>query len=206
MEESLTIVIIGIDEWEKFTKNFLDTIYTNTPESKITLVDNGSKEKYPESDKYLLLRSENILSYPAAINFGMASSTTMNNSDWYLISNNDVILTKNIKDNFSLLNKNAVNGFYIHTVEGKPYISSWAILLHKSLWFKVGYFDERFTPMYLEDAEYSFRAQSLGYSLNNIDREVFGIRHLAKDRAAIKESHKGAWERNYNLVRSLYNL
>ncbi len=48
-------------------------------------------------------------------------------------------------------------------VKDVDYISGASIITRKTLWDKVGGFDERFSPCYYEDTDYAFTVRSLGY-------------------------------------------
>ena len=49
------------------------------------------------------------------------------------------------------------------TLEDKPYLVGFALLIRRSIWDKVGELDERFTPGNFEDNDYGFRVMEAGY-------------------------------------------
>lgn len=50
-----------------------------------------------------------------------------------------------------------------------PYVAGWCVIAHKSLWRKVGPWDERFIPCDYEDMDLSFMAQKMGFPLVKLD-------------------------------------
>jgi len=43
----LSIIIVGINQWEQYTKKLVEQIRKHEPYVEIIMVDNGSAEPYP---------------------------------------------------------------------------------------------------------------------------------------------------------------
>ena len=66
-------------------------------------------------------------------------------------------------------NREAPEFNYVKDVD---YISGAALMIRKSLWDKVGGFDERFVPAYCEDSDFCFTARKEGYRVTYIPTSV----------------------------------
>jgi GT2 family glycosyltransferase len=192
---SVSCVIVGLNEWERFTLPFLNSIYRNDPALDVIVVDNGSDTTYPAIDKGLLIRSDEKLSYAGGINLGMKAAT----SDWVMVANNDVLIHKPVSERIEALDPDELHGFYLVSKElpglfDWDYLSGWCLIAHKRLWDAVGDFDENCKPMYFEDADYSVRAARAGFGLRLHDRNEWGIVHLEdsrhKERREYMDQHK----------------
>jgi len=190
---STAVVIIGIGDWEKYTLPCINSIMACEPRADIIVIDNGSEPAYPRNiDVY---RLDETLCYAGAINVGIDIAEERNN-DWLLLCNNDVVFNKPFVEFIEMQHPEMLYGFYLHEIDGRQYLSSWAMFLHKTIWNKVGMFDESFKPLGYEDADYCFRAVDMGDRLCGLIREGFGIRHRSsgtklphKNLEYLKEKH-----------------
>jgi len=202
---NLCFVIIGINEWEEFTLPFLSSIAKHEPTAKVVLVDNGSIPAYPEHPTVTKkVRSEKIIPFPSALNIGIQTALGFERIEWILPVNNDVIVEHPLNED--LLKASSLNGFCIRGISEHSFLSSWALVGSPELWKTVGNFDEHFAPMYYEDADYSLRAVAAGFPLNLIDRKLFGLAHLEKDRKTIKNSQLEAWTNNKQYLQKKHSL
>lgn len=201
----INFVIIGIGEWEKYTKPLIDSIQKYEPDCGIVLVDNGSPEPYPITEGVKIIRFCKTISYPAGINAGMADP-----ADWNIVINNDVIIKRHFTDDLLKLDPLKLYGFWTHEIFGEKYLSSWAYLLSRDVWNWVGGFDEAFTPMWLEDADYCIRLRRAGLEQVELDREEWGIIHLAQergqDRKQFMDKHAVSIERNEKYLRRKHGI
>lgn len=180
---SVSCVIVGLNEWERFTKPLLDSIYRNDPDLNVVCVDNGSDTPYPPIEKGMLIRSVERKPYAGGINIGMKAVI----DDWVMVVNNDVLINKPVSQRIEALSPNELHGFYLYHKDAQglfdwDYLSGWCLIFHKRLWDSVGDFDENCKPMYFEDADFSVRAFRAGYRLNLHDRNDWGIVHLEDSR------------------------
>ena len=67
-------IIVGLNEWDKFTLPMLNSAKKNDPELKLYLVDNGSAQPYPQVSGVNLIRNKQKDSYAAGLNLGIKSA------------------------------------------------------------------------------------------------------------------------------------
>lgn len=197
----VTVVIIGIDQWEQYTRPLIASIRKHEPNVSVVLVDNGSKQPYPAGD-YELVRLDKTVSYAEAINAGMPSY------GWAVVLNNDVLISKPFVKQIEDLPTFKLYGFYVHEIFKRKYLSGWALFISEEVRQVVGEFDKEFRPMYLEDADYSFRCCDVGYYLHLLDREIWGFKHLERggERRVLSEKHAKDIERNRIYLKGKHGL
>ena len=197
------IIIIGVNEWERYTLPMLDSIRSNDTGLDIILVDNGSAPAYPEST----IRLDKTVSYAEALNTGLLAA---GQRDWYIVSNNDVLINKAISPRVVDLRQGLLYGFWTHDFAGRPYLSGWCLMISKYVLRTVGYFDAELKPMWFEDADYSIRADAAGVLLCQLDRDDWGVKHLEDERMPERKSyiHENivARKRNRDYVRGKHGL
>lgn len=180
---TVTAIIVGLNEWERYTLPAIMSIQAVDPAMNITVVDNGSVPEYPQVPGVQMVRTPSKRSYAGGINWGMQEAPQ---SDWYVILNNDIIISKPMSARIEQLDPRRLYGF--HHVPAQDifftwdYMAGWAYILHVSLLFEVGWFDEKCAPMYFEDADYCKRVQDKGFKMQVEDRDDWGILHLEGER------------------------
>lgn len=178
-------IVVGLNEWERYTKPCLESIKRTNPDFIVTCVDNGSDVPYPNYPGVGYVRSQCKRSYAGGINLGLKWGEP---ADWYMILNNDIIFHENLYCHFAGLNNTKLYGFkkWKAGTAGMPteYLAGWALLLSRRLWRVLGDFDELCAPMWFEDADYSIRALKEGIELVELDRKEWGIQHLEDERMA----------------------
>jgi GT2 family glycosyltransferase len=199
----ITAVIVGVGEWERYTRPMLDSIVRFMPSMRVVLVDNGSN--YPDSDGVLTVRTEQVVSYPEALNIGIEAAGY---SDWYLILNNDILIEKPFTvDGFD---RHSLYGFITYNFRRWQYLAGWAIFISSDAIHDIGLFDPELKPMWFEDADYCIRAQKAGYKLVTLDRKEVGIRHFedenAKERRSYMNKNMVARRRNRHYVECKHGL
>lgn len=187
----ITAVIVGVNEWGRFTKPCIESLKRNSPEVNIVVVDNGSNPAYPVD----AIRLDKTVSYAEAINAGLRRCE----ADWCIVTNNDVIFNESLQQ-IEELDPLNLYGFWEHETKGKKWLSGWCFLISREVREEVGLFDEEFKPMWFEDADYSIRASANGFGTVNLDRDKFGIQHLAmnrsKERLMYLAEHDAAYKKN----------
>ena len=175
-------IIVGIDQWEKYTKPAIESLIEMEPQTEIVVVDNISNPPYPEVPGVTMLRPDKRLGYAAALNYGAQHGAK--HHDWLFFLNNDILFHKPFIDRFSeYSDDNTIYGFWTHEIDnGNPmkYLPSWAMLIHSNLFYSLGMFDDTYVPMGYEDADICIRATRAGAELKELDRFDFGIEHLPR--------------------------
>jgi len=177
--DNVAVVIVGVDQWERFTLPLLVSIKGNERYVPVFCVDNGSKEPYPKWGGVSIIRSNEIMGYAAGINFGIRFALEQVDAEWFVVLNNDVLVKKPFVENLLALDPKNLYGFYTwKDLFDWDYLSSWCLFISKNIWDQIGQFDEAFYPMYFEDADYSKRVLDAGYDLICLEREEWGFYHL----------------------------
>lgn len=203
MTQMVSAVVVGVDNWKRYTKPLLDSMRLHNPNISIVCVDNGSN--YPDYDGMTMIRTTKVVCYAKALNIGLRAC---NSSDWYLILNNDILIEKPFKvEDFD---PKCLYGFGLHTLHRFKYLVGFAVFIPYGALTNVGYYDEEFKPLWFEDADYSIRAQKAGYKLIALDRKEFGIYHFEDEnmdeRLSYKTKNMLAYKRNKLYVERKHGL
>ena len=177
-----SIIVVGRNDWDKYTKPFLDSLREHEPDVECIVVDVASDPPYLYAllDDYTgLARFADNVSYAESLNYGALQA---DDPDWYVFVNNDVLFHKPFVLDLDLLSPSKLHGFHIHDFHGWDYLSGWCLIISKKVWEKIGKFDEALFPMWFEDADYSIRCKEAKVALNLLDREVWGFQHLEEER------------------------
>ena len=190
-KNSVTCIVVGLNEWDRYTKPMLESARANDPDLNLVLVDNGSDVHYPKMEGVTLLRSGMRRSYAGGINFGMNWAP---DSDWYMVINNDTLIHKPISHRVEQLQQNALYGFYLEPKNKTAlflwdYLCGWCLIASKAVLSVIGEFDEKCAPMWFEDADYSARALKAGFTLEVLDREDWGLQHLEDERKVERKAY-----------------
>ncbi len=165
-------IIIGVGQWESYTHPMLKSMVRHQPNARIILVDNG--DRYPKEYRGVeILKTDKVLDYSAAINVGL---NALNNEDWVLIINNDVLCRAPYVDHLQKLKTDTMYGNNLHYdfklfhhKHIAPFTDGWIIAIPREIIDSVGMFDTEFKIACAEDADYCFRAASLGYGVEETD-------------------------------------
>jgi len=159
-------------------------------------VPNTLQKSHKKLPKYTTLISHgNIGGYSGGMNAGMKKAFG-SGADWVVILNDDMMIEKNALEKFTEL-LNTLKPSLIGTIGGyldswrwttvqvshpseiplghTHYISGTCMAIHRDIFKKVGYFDERYF-LYYEDADYSVRVARKGYPLKLVS--IPGIIHI----------------------------
>lgn len=150
------IVMVGMDQWEKFTLPAIQSFQRHEPQANIVVVDHG-KRPYPGLDGVEIVRLEKPVCYAKALNIGISRKK----ADWYFITNNDVVC--NGKFLPEALDESVIYADKVYRHNGEAWFDNCFVLVSNKVWWEVGGFDEAFLMAAFEDADFSFRAQELGY-------------------------------------------
>ena len=155
----ITVVMVGLDGWDTYTKPAIDSIFKYEPDIEIVVIDCG-KEQYPYCPEVTKIRIENSLSYAHAMNIGAMQCPQ---GDWFLFINNDVLCTGKFSELISEANKNILYGRQIIKENDMIWFGLWIALVSKDIYSDVGMWDEKFLVCGFEDADYCVRAKEKGY-------------------------------------------
>lgn len=191
-KNSYSILIPSYNGLELLKKHLPDVIEHSTNLTRLIVVDNGSSDgtfeyltaKYP--DIILCIRNEKNLFFPIAVNQGFRKAKT----DLVVLLNNDVHSQKgylapalNHFDNeniFAVTLNETTSSWPMVSFKGKlnftrgedkskARYSCWAsggsAIFRKSIWDKLGGFDEIYSPGYWEDIDIGYRAWKSGYTI-----------------------------------------
>lgn len=178
----LSIIVIGVNKWKQYTRPLLNNLLEYKPQDYLLCVDGGSSPAYPKIEGVFGIRVKKTLSYAANMNIGIKEAPT---SDWYMVLNNDVIVSKDFRPAVEKMQEDTLYGFVMHVNEALlkiSYMSTWGMFISSKVIEDIGLFDEKFAPMYFEDADYCLRAIGAGYKMSVLDRAELGIYHIEDER------------------------
>lgn len=224
-----SIVITTYNHLEDCLKPCINSIikYTNLSDTEVIISAGGCKEDTKEYVKSLgipfkLVWEEKGLGYTKAINAGIKEAIgeylILLADDTLILANNWIdLLVKPFSDS-----KVGITGpvkFYLNCGGRKEGIASWCTMIKKSVFDKIGLFDEVFSPFSCEDIEFSFRAVKNGYKLVQVPTDKacaflkekpimdFPIYHKGSATTNIdKEKKKKLDIRNMGIIRSKYGI
>jgi len=181
------IVVVGWDNFE-LTRRCFDSILVKVPRYQIIYVDNGS-ERSGLLDLVRDYPAVNVITLPfnhgfvRGVNLGLACAL-FSKAPYMLLLNNDAAAPEGDRTWLERLCEafaddavgaagcvtDRVFGFQRREKSGNgvteaPVLIAFALMLRKSAFQKVGFFDERFTPGNFEDFDYSVRLRRAGYTL-----------------------------------------
>ncbi len=167
---TLAAIIVGIDGWEEYTLPLVESIRHNEPLCEMVIVDNESKERYPQ---YLQMgpplgvgfcytsRTERLC-YSAAINHGKAWISDA--ADWIIVLSNDVLCTGPFVHMLEAQG-DVVAGPQLWHEHGLAWIVGWCVCIPRKVWDAVGGWDENYIMSSWEDVDFSVSANEKGYPL-----------------------------------------
>jgi GT2 family glycosyltransferase len=183
--------------------------FTSSKTDQIVVVDNGSTDMTPLilfehgkhfRDKLLTLRNPTNEGFAKATNAGIRVSQ----GDVILLLNNDVqiqrIFQRQIVDALAENPKRIVCGRLVDWKAGWnqfqdlviPYAEAWCLGFTRAALADIGYLDERFSPAYYEDVDWSYRAVQKGYEIMQLK---LPITHLGGGSAGQLDAPIGLTER-----------
>lgn len=159
----ISVVIVGIDGWEEYTRPLINGIWAYHPDMEVVVVDNASNTPYPKAEH--IQRVDQRISYASAINYGIRRSS----GEWILSLNNDVLCKGAFAHLIDGLDKNTIYSRQIITEQGHTWFGNWLCLVSRIVHEKIGGFDPEFAVCGFEDADYSVRGWKLSIPTKPID-------------------------------------
>lgn len=192
MAQTIDIIIPSYNGKHLLQKHLPDTV-TNSPEAEnIIVVDDGSCDgtaEYVQKNfpSVIFLHHKNNLGFTKSVNLGVSASK----ADFIVLLNNDVSPQKDylksaikhfIDDELFAVTFNEKNSSWpevawengkLQFTRGEDktalHVSAWASggssIIRRSLWDKVGGFDEVYSPAYWEDIDLGWRAWKMGFKI-----------------------------------------
>ena len=156
---NVAVIIVGINQWMKYTHPLMESIKEHEPSAKIVLVDNGSEIHYPFST----VRFDKPVCYSAAINAGM--DFLKDYADWTIILNNDVKCLGPFVDTLEWMHRGTLYGNQLITFKDLRWLGLWLFVISREVREAVGKFDEKFEVCGFDDADFCFRAAAAGFEI-----------------------------------------
>ena len=171
---TIAAIIVGIDNWHKYTLPLIKSIQQHEPDCDIVVIDNASETPYPETliedDGFLVIRTERFC-YSEAINTGHAGCGLhrISGHDWYIVLSNDVLCTGPFADVLAGYGDDEVVGPLLKEVQlGKttfPYLEGWCVCTSARMWKLTNGWDSKFVGSSWEDVSHSTDARLNGGTL-----------------------------------------
>lgn len=166
----LSVIIVGINGWEQYTRPLITDIWGYHPDVEICVIDNASDEPYPVKGDHVYRLNKRVC-YSEAINIGIQHTT----QPWILSLNNDVRCDAPFLHLIEPLDAGHIYSRQIITEAGHTWFGNWLLLVDRATNWKIGGFDVNFQVCGFEDADYSVRAKELGIETRPVE---LPFRHL----------------------------
>jgi len=209
MSVSVAAIIVGIENWQRFTLPLIESIHKHEPSCDMIVVDNASTQRYPhakpvavkdlrydKSPDYVLTRTERLC-YSAAINWGYVN--LLGNYDWYIVLSNDVLCTgpfAHVLEGYT--DDNVVGPLLLETpIPGLgmiPYLEGWCMCFSKRAWNAINGFDEGYLMSSFEDVDASQEARKAGFWL--VEDKELAFKHLDQKQRFYLPGYGGSEEHN----------
>jgi len=164
----VAIIIVGIGQWEEYTRPLIDSIRKYEPNIYIIVVDNGNNYPVYYNNVHFII-TKKIVHYSVAINLG--KSLVSDNADWIIVINNDVVCKAPFIKILETMNTKILYGNDVHGMKHPKFksptiwLDGWLYAIPKEIFDAVGEWDENFHIAGFEDADYCFRTYKLGYKI-----------------------------------------
>jgi len=175
------VIIVGIGQWEEYTKPLVLSIKEHEPNATQIIVNNGCRYTSSDIKNSLNVFTCNVwkgldtikpVSYAEAINSGIKRAVNVfsyKTPDWIIITNNDVICNAPFIEYLESLDTNSLYGNKIHTSHKvfkspTPWIDGWIYAIPYNILTHVGLWDKKFKIAGFEDADYCIRAYYKGFT------------------------------------------
>lgn len=177
----ITVIITSFTDFHDYTTPLIHSIQERERGLGILVIDNGSKEPYPQGPGYRVHRFEEPVSWSKMLNTGASLSP----EGWLVILNDDVKCTGHFSHFIRTLDPSL---FYGSEKKVKPsswfgtpvhYLKAWILVITRKLYFEIGGMDEWYTGAAVEDIDFCWTANQKGISFKV---EKFSFRHLEDSR------------------------
>jgi GT2 family glycosyltransferase len=195
------IPVLGIPVLGKFEmlKRMLDTI--DYPVGLLYIVDNGGGLREESIDWPV----ENVHIVDSGYNVGVAASWNLiikanMYEKWWLICNNDIALEAGTLGRLAAKMAEASAPTVTSIAMGNPEkgLNFGAFAVNDAAIDSVGWFDENYHPIYVEDIDWQRRANLLGIEIHTIPSNTFHEGNASwKDDPSLVEQNQKSWDLNH---------
>jgi hypothetical protein len=161
MIEPVSLITVGIGDWERWTLPLINSIRDHEPDVPIIVIANGAEPAYPFTYLARIIHTPRM-SYPAAMNTGIIVAPP---SGYYIVINNDVLCTGSFTEKVIMQGQDVLAGNWLNEKFGRKWIDSWHWCIPVKVWQTIGQFDEEYEICGFEDADYCFRAEKEGFTI-----------------------------------------
>lgn len=158
------VVTAGYGKWEKYTYPLVKSLQRHEPSAEVVVVDNGSSQPYPDTPE--VLRLDKNEPYARAMNVGVETGAP--NWDWLVALNNDVLCSGSFKDILTRAQPGMIIGPQMGHIIHYEFLLGWCICIPRYVWDDIGPFDEDYPRATFEDIDYSYRARTAGYRVEQL--------------------------------------
>ena len=168
----ISLITVGIGDWERWTLPLIDSVRHYEPDVSIVVVDNAADPPYPADERVQIVRTRRT-SYAAAMNTGIGVAPE---SAYYIVINNDVLCTGKFVSKALDQPQHVLAGNWLNRKFGRTWIDGWHWCIPKAVRDVVGKFDDGYRVAGFEDADYCFRAEKKGFLVRQSEQP---FKHLA---------------------------
>jgi len=166
------MVSIGIVAYRgdhDYATPYAESILKHEPGAQVIMVDSESDPPYEQDNRWQVVRVDYN---GAGYNYAKCCNAALDAmvGDWLILSNDDVLCEGQFAHYIEGLKTKYMYGVKLFQnksmIPGKemPQVDGWLMLMHRSLYNRVGRFDQGF-PQWGVDSEYCYRADDMGYMM-----------------------------------------
>lgn len=160
----LAAVIIGHNQYKRWTLPLINSIQEHEPLCHIVLVDNNSDPPYPEHDGVTPAWADNE-SVAKAINAGIYAAGWR---EWYLVLDNDVTCTGPFMHLLDEFDERTIYGAEFKDWRHFKFLIGWCTFFPRLAWSEVGKMDEEYIHWGYQEVDWLWRAEQAGYKQEQI--------------------------------------
>lgn len=190
----ITVCIVGVDYWEKYTRPAIESIQKHEPDVSIIVIDSGSDPPYP--DLPFVMRTKRT-GYAEALNIALLRALGWEKfTSWLLFLNNDVLCTGPFVEQIMRLSNDRLYGIETNShAQMGEWLNGAVLLVSTHIFGEIGGFDEKYEGAGFEDADYSRRVLDIEMKLETLPYLPFTHLH-AMTRLEVSEDYEALKERN----------
>lgn len=161
----LAAIVIGHNQWERWTLPLVKSIQEHEPLCQIVVVDNNSDPAYPKMDGVTLAWADNE-SVAKAINMGVYVAGFR---EWYLVLDNDVTCTGPFMHFLDDMDQYTIYGAEFKEWRYFNFLIGWCTFIPRMAWKMVGKMDESYVHWGYQEVDWLWRAEKAGFEQRKMD-------------------------------------